>query len=75
MRLTSFSVTNYRSIRDINEFPVDIETILIGKNNEGKSNVLKALDMAMNTINKYSFASRRRIGRISEIFMGRRFSY
>lgn len=54
MRLTSFSVTNYRSITKANKVPIDDITILIGKNNEGKSNILNALILAMNEIMMHS---------------------
>lgn len=50
MKLVSFSITNYRSITKANKIPVGDITILIGKNNEGKSNILKALMLAMHAI-------------------------
>ena len=43
----NFSVTNFRSITAAHKIDVSDKTILIGKNNEGKSNILKALDIAM----------------------------
>jgi putative ATP-dependent endonuclease of OLD family len=43
MELVSFSVTNYRSITKANRLPIRRTTILIGPNNEGKSNILRAL--------------------------------
>ncbi len=43
MQLVSFSVTNYRSITAANKLPIKQTTILIGPNNEGKSNILRAL--------------------------------
>lgn len=54
MRLLSFSVTNYRSITAANRIPMGNETILLGKNNEGKSNILWALDLTMNLILSFS---------------------
>ena len=42
MKLSAFSVTNYRSITSANKIKLDDLTILLGKNNEGKSNIIKA---------------------------------
>ena len=50
MRLVNYSVTNFRSITAAHKVPVSNTTILIGRNNEGKSNVLKALSLAMNAL-------------------------
>lgn len=47
MKLVSFSVTNYRSITDANKLALQNLTVLVGKNNEGKSNLLTALNVAM----------------------------
>jgi putative ATP-dependent endonuclease of the OLD family len=43
MKLVSFSVTNYRSITKAYRLPIRQSVILIGPNNEGKSNILRAL--------------------------------
>ncbi len=43
MKLVSFSVTNYRSITRAYRLPIRQSTVLLGPNNEGKSNILKAL--------------------------------
>lgn len=43
MELVSFSVTNYRSITKAYKLPIRRSTVLIGPNNEGKSNILRAL--------------------------------
>lgn len=43
MKLVSFSVTNYRSITKAYRLPIRQSLILIGPNNEGKSNILRAL--------------------------------
>jgi AAA15 family ATPase/GTPase len=53
MRLISFSVTNYRSITMAHKLPINSSTILIGQNNEGKSNILNALTTAMGIIRFY----------------------
>lgn len=50
MKLVNFSVTNFRSITTAHKIEIANTSILIGKNNEGKSNILKALFIAMNTL-------------------------
>lgn len=47
MQLVAFSVTNYRSITTAYKLPVRQNTVLIGPNNEGKSNILRALVTAL----------------------------
>lgn len=54
MRLVRFSVTNYRSITSAHEIPISDSTILIGKNNEGKSNLLNALATSMVIIREHA---------------------
>jgi AAA15 family ATPase/GTPase len=43
MKLLSVRVENYRSIEDSEEFTCDEITALVGKNESGKTNILKAL--------------------------------
>jgi putative ATP-dependent endonuclease of the OLD family len=50
MKLVSFSVQNYRSITKANKIEVGQSTVLVGPNNEGKSNVLRALVTAMKAL-------------------------
>ncbi len=50
MRLTYFTVSNYRSITNAYKIDMHDITILIGKNNEGKSNLIKALNLAMDIL-------------------------
>jgi AAA15 family ATPase/GTPase len=50
MKLVSFSVQNYRSIAKANRIEVGRYTVLVGPNNEGKSNVLRALVTAMDVL-------------------------
>jgi len=52
MELISFSVRNFRSITDARKINFKNYTVLIGKNNEGKSNILKALSTCMSLINQ-----------------------
>lgn len=47
MKLVSFSAKNYRSITSAHKIALSDVTTLIGRNNEGKSNLLKALGTAM----------------------------
>ena len=54
MKLKSFSISNYRSITKAYRVEVNDYTILIGKNNEGKSNILKALSLIIDSINEYA---------------------
>ncbi|MDD2376479.1 MAG: AAA family ATPase [Clostridia bacterium] len=50
MKLISFSVTNYRSITNAHKINLNDATVLLGKNNEGKSNIIKALALSMSVI-------------------------
>lgn len=54
MRLIGFSVTNYRSITTAHKIQMSNMTVLVGKNNEGKSNILRALSLAMDVMRYYS---------------------
>lgn len=54
MKLVSFSVTNYRSITKAHKIKLTDYTVLVGKNNEGKSNLLTALGVAMNSMIRYA---------------------
>ncbi|WP_434686746.1 ATP-dependent nuclease [Pseudanabaena minima] len=61
MKLVNFSVTNFRSITTAHKIPISSTTVLIGKNNEGKSNILKALFITMKVLQEHA-ASRRVVG-------------
>ena len=52
MKLASFSVTNFRSITQTHKIDLSWSnvTVFVWKNNEGKSNILKALNICMNVI-------------------------
>lgn len=50
MKLVSFSVTNYRSITTASKLPIRQSTVLIGPNNEGKSNILRAMVTALEVL-------------------------
>ena len=68
MELVNFSVTNFRSITKAHKVSVSDTTVLIGRNNEGKSNLLRALDVAMTSLQRHALEHRH--GRIG----GRHFS-
>jgi AAA15 family ATPase/GTPase len=59
VRLVNFSVSNFRSITAAHKVPISNTTILIGRNNEGKSNVLKALSFAMNALLEHAAREQR----------------
>ncbi|XQE66027.1 ATP-dependent nuclease [Pseudomonas sp. P3C3] len=53
MRLLSFSIKNYRSITKAHKIALSQSSVLVGKNNEGKSNVLHALTLGLELIKQY----------------------
>jgi energy-coupling factor transporter ATP-binding protein EcfA2 len=57
MQLVQFSATNYRSITSAHRITFANVTVLIGRNNEGKSNLLRALEAAMNLLKQHALAS------------------
>jgi predicted ATP-dependent endonuclease of OLD family len=63
MKLIAFSVGCYRSITNTHRIEVSGSLILIGKNNEGKSNILHALATAMRLIQDYSVFSKSGVSR------------
>lgn len=54
MNLSAFSVTNYRSITGTSKIPLGDFAVLIGKNNEGKSNILRALAVSMKILTTHA---------------------
>lgn len=54
MKLRRVSVRKYRSIGRAADFAVDDFAVLIGPNNQGKSNLLRATVLAMNAIEAWS---------------------
>lgn len=50
MQLVDFSVTNFRSITKAHKISLRNLTVLVGRNNEGKSNLLNGLNVAMQTM-------------------------
>ncbi len=64
MQLVQFSATNYRSITSAHRLTFANVTVLIGRNNEGKSNLLRALEAAMALLKQHALTSPRRVRRI-----------
>lgn len=56
MHITKFSVENFRSITKANELPLYDYSILLGPNNQGKSNILKALVLVLNIVELYGLS-------------------
>lgn len=54
MKLINFSVRNFRSITTAPKIQMNNMTVLVGKNNEGKSNILRALSLAMDIMKMYA---------------------
>lgn len=50
MKLRTFAVWNYRSISRTGKLPIGDFTVLVGPNNEGKSNILRALTIALHVV-------------------------
>jgi len=75
MKLVSFSVENYRSITTARKIPLSDYSILVGANNEGKSNILHALALAMQSLSKWLESVRRtQDGRLVRISSGSTYS-
>lgn len=53
MRIEAITVENFRSITSAKRIPLSNYSVLVGPNNEGKSNILKALDIAMTTLQRW----------------------
>lgn len=58
MQLVDFSVTNFRSITKAHKISLHNLTVLVGRNNEGKSNLLNGLNVAMQTMILHAKQSR-----------------
>lgn len=52
MKLISFTVEKYRSITRAKKIKLERKAVLVGPNNEGKSNILRALVAAMNILTR-----------------------
>jgi hypothetical protein len=68
MRLESLTIQNFRSITKAYKLPLSSSTVLIGPNNEGKSNVLRALVLATRVL-----LGRRRVDQAIHVPAGARY--
>ena len=50
MLLKGISITNYRSIKSANYIPIENKCVIIGPNNEGKSNILQGIVLVLTKI-------------------------
>ena len=64
MKLVQFSATNYRSITSAHRITLSNVTVLIGRNNEGKSNLLRALEAAMTLLKQHAMTYMNRNRRV-----------
>ncbi|MBE3037529.1 MAG: AAA family ATPase [Chloroflexi bacterium] len=62
MNLTTFSVRNYRSIIEAYKLSLGNYTVLVGPNNEGKSNIVKAIALSLAVLTKSRLSRRPRHG-------------
>jgi predicted ATPase len=60
MKLKSFSISNYRSIKTTEKIEISNYNVLIGPNNEGKSNILKGLVTALSLATTGDYKQSRR---------------
>lgn len=50
MQLTYVTISNYRSITSAYKIDLSNLTVLLGKNNEGKTNIIRAINLGMNLL-------------------------
>ena len=60
MNLSKVYIENFRSIKEVN-LSLSNYSVVFGKNNEGKSNIMKAIYRGWNIINDFSTYSSRMI--------------
>ena len=58
MKISSIQIKNYRSISEA-KIPLQDLTVILGKNNEGKSNVLMAVNVAISALQIHAELKRR----------------
>ncbi|NCI79372.1 ATP-dependent nuclease [Acinetobacter kanungonis] len=63
MKLTKFTIKNFRSITEGSEIDLTEYSVLVGRNNEGKTTVLLALKMAMDALINHGRSIRNRSSR------------
>ncbi len=75
MKLVAFSVRNYRSIVEAYKLSLGSYTVLVGPNNEGKSNIVKAIALSLSVLTKSRPYRRSRRAPIRYYRSGSRFEY
>lgn len=60
MQLTYISVQNYRSITDAYKLDLSDLTVLLGKNNMGKTNIIRALNLGMDILKNMNILNKRK---------------
>ena len=58
MKLVKVTIRKYRSIQDASNLALDSYTVLVGPNNEGKSNILKATALALTVLSRAKIVER-----------------
>ena len=53
MELIAFSIQRYRSIAKTPKLPLKGMTVLVGPNNEGKSNIVQALTVGLRLLQRF----------------------
>ena len=60
MQLTYISIQNYRSITDAYKLDLSDLTVLLGKNNVGKTNIIRAINLGMDILNNMSILHKKK---------------
>lgn len=60
MQLTYISIQNYRSITDAYRLDLSELTVLLGKNNMGKTNIIRAINLGMDILDNMSVLHKRK---------------
>ncbi len=75
MKIKSFTVNNYRSIKTANSISIGDRCVIIGPNNEGKSNILQGLALCLSTITEGYKRTIRRTPNYRSRFVNRSLRY
>jgi putative ATP-dependent endonuclease of OLD family len=75
MKIVSFTVSNYRSISTAYKLPLTDFSVIVGPNNEGKSNILKGLAIALSILSTSRLIKFRRSEHISFKFRKHRLNF
>jgi len=59
MKIVTFTINNYRSISKAYKLPLADYSVIVGPNNEGKSNILKGFGLALSLLTSGTFKMRR----------------